>query len=362
LKFFEASLVEVCTIASPTGPHRRAIRDGVTGRLADTPQEWYEALRELIDDPRQRRRMAHAAYHDVLARFGPPAGAATFESMLAQLSGDAEAARAFQLALLRARSATPPEFDIPDASVVFQSDRLGDADVTVIIPLYNYAHFIEEALDSVRGQTLAQLDLIVVDDVSTDDSLQVAVAWARRHATRFNRLLVVRNSANSGLGRSRNVGFNAAETPFVLPLDADNRLRADCCASLLAALSGSRAVFAYSHLQCFGDAAHVIGLERFSALRFASSNYIDAMAMVAKWAWASVGGYTHIEHGWEDYDFWCKCVESGLWGRQVPAILAEYRVHAASMLRTSTDRASNKRSVIRQLESRHDWMTIDYRP
>ena len=164
------------------------------------------------------------------------------------------------------------------------------------------------------------------------------------------------------MGRSRNVGFDAAETPFVLPLDADNRLRPDCCAALLAALGSSRAAFAYSHLQCFGDAAHVIGIEPFAPLRFASSNYIDAMALVAKSAWASVGGYSHIEHGWEDYDFWCKCVENGFWGRQVPEILAEYRVHAGSMLRTSTDRARNKRAVIRQLEERHPWMTIDFRP
>jgi glycosyltransferase involved in cell wall biosynthesis/SAM-dependent methyltransferase len=362
LKFFEAALVEVCTIASPTGPLRRAIRDRETGRLADTQEEWYDALRELIDDPAQRRRMAHAAYLDVLARFGPQTGVAALRSVLEQLSGDEAAARAFQLGLLRERTAVPPQFDIPTSSVAFQSDQLGDADVTVIVPLYNYAQFIEDALESVRNQTLAQIDLVVVDDASGDESLQIAVAWARRHAARFNRLLVLTNAANSGLARSRNVGFNAAETPFVLPLDADNRLRTDCCASLLAALRDSRAAFAYSRLQCFGDADHVIGIEPFSAIRLASSNYIDAMAMVAKWCWATVGGYTHIQYGWEDYDFWCKCVEHGLWGQHIPEVLAEYRVHAASMLRTSTDQLCNKRLVIRQLEDRHGWMSIDFRP
>ena len=362
LKFFEAALVEVCTIASPTGPQRRAIRDKATGRLADTAQEWYDAMLELVDDPAQRRRLAHAAYLDVLVQFGPQAGIEALQSVLAQLSGDEAAARAFQFTLLRQQTWVPPAFDIPNSSVVFRSDRLGDADVTVILPLFNYAQFIEEALDSVHAQTLAQIDLVVVDDVSTDNSLSVAVAWARRHAARFGRLLVLNNGKNAGLARARNVGFDAAETPFVLPLDADNRLRPDCCAALLATLHASRAAFAYSHLQCFGDAAHIIGIEPFSPLRFASSNYIDAMALVAKWAWASVGGFSHIAHGWEDYDFWCKCVENGLWGRQVPQILAEYRIHARSMLRTSTDRAHNKRAVIRQLKERHPWMTIDFRP
>ena len=362
LKYFEAALVEVCTIASPTGPLRRAIRDGVTGRLADTEEEWYRALCELADDAAARRDLAHAAYLDALARFGPQEGPVGLYGVLQHLLGVEESARAFELDFLRRRSAIPPVFDIPRATVEFRADQFSEADVTVVIPLYNYAHYIEEALESVRDQTIPRLDLVVVDDASTDTSLQVAVAWAQRHAHRFNRVLVVRNEANSGLGRSRNTGFDAAETPFVLPLDADNRLRPDCCATLLDALRESRAGFAYSILQCFGAAEHVIGIEPFAPMRFASSNYIDAMALVAKWCWAKVGGYTHIDFGWEDYDFWCKCVEHGVWGQHVREILAEYRVHVSSMLRTATDRPDNKRKVIRQLEDRHDWLTIDYRP
>lgn len=362
LKYFEAGLVEVCTVASPTGPMCRAIRDGVTGRLADTPQEWYRALRELINDPVARRRMAHAAYLDSLGRFGPQEATERLQSILRQLAGAEESAHAFELDLLRRRSASAPEFDIPSASVVFQADKFDDADVTVIIPLYNYAHYIEEALESVRRQTVPRLDLVVVDDASTDESLQVACAWVRRHQGRFNRVMVLRNDVNSGLARSRNVGFNAAETPFVLPLDADNRLLPDCCAVLLDALLHSRAGFAYSMLQCFNASDHVLGTEEFVPIRFASSNYIDAMALVAKWCWAKVGGYTHIRFGWEDYDFWCKCVERGLWAEHVREILAEYRVHESSMLRTSTDRPDNKRQVIRQLEDRHDWLTLTYRP
>ena len=362
LKYFEAALVEVCTIASPTAPLRRAIRDGVTGRLSDTPEEWYRALCELVDDPARRQGLAHAAYLDALARFGPQEGPAGLHGMLQHLVGVEEAARAFELDFLRRRGATPPAFDIPRATVEFRADQLGQAEVTVIIPLYNYAHYIEEALESVRHQTIPRLDLVVVDDASTDTSLQVAVAWARLHADRFNRILVLRNETNSGLGRSRNTGFDAAETPFVLPLDADNRLRPDCCATLLDALRESRAGFAYSILQCFGAAEHLIGTEPFAPMRFASSNYIDAMALVANWCWAKVGGYTHIDYGWEDYDFWCKCVEHGIWGQHVQEVLAEYRVHEASMLRTATDRPDNKRKVIRQLEERHDWLTIDYRP
>jgi glycosyltransferase involved in cell wall biosynthesis len=238
---------------------------------------------------------------------------------------------------------------------------LGDAAVTVIVPLYNYAGFIVEALESVRAQTLEALDLIVIDDASTDASLSVAREWAERNHARFNRILVLRNRANAGLARTRNTGFDAAETPFVLPLDADNRLLPTCCARTLDAARAAHAAFAYPGIQYFGGMNDVIGTAPFMPMKLAGGNYIDAMALVAKPAWAAVGGYAHIEHGWEDYDFWCRFAERGLLGVRVPEVLAEYRVHEASMLRTATDVVDNKPKVIAALQSRHAWLSIPYR-
>ena len=359
LKYFESALVEVCTVASATGPMRAAIRDGETGRIADTPAAWHQVLRELVDDPQQRARLARAAYFDVLWRFGPQRRAATLGAILAQLDGDERGAAAFELELRRHKqSAVPRHIDIPPAETVFQSDRDGVAEVTVVVPLYNYAHYIEEALESVRLQSLSPLDLVVVDDASTDDSLAVALAWIRRHAGRFNRIVVLRNHTNAGLARTRNMGFAMAETPFVLPLDADNKLRPDCGARCLAAMHTSQAAFVYPSLQCFGSVDFAIGEAPFTANRLIGGNYIDAMALIAKWAWAAVGGYAHIDNGWEDYDFWCNCVEHGLWGLHVPEILADYRVHPKSMLRTRTDDLTNKLRLIADMERRHTWLHI----
>src|SRR5262249_14597468 len=148
---------------------------------------------------------------------------------------------------------------------------------------------------------------------------------------------------NAGLALSRNAGIDAAETPFVFLLDADNRIRPGCCEACVQAIAVRDAAFAYPQIQCFGDSDEVIGTPPFEPMRFAGGNYIDAMALVAKWAWVAVGGYSHLRHGWEDYDFWCGMVEHGCWGVSVPTILAEYRVHGSSMLRTTTDLAEHKR-------------------
>jgi GT2 family glycosyltransferase len=59
------------------------------------------------------------------------------------------------------------------------------------------------------------------------------------------------------------------------------------------------------------------------------------MGIIRKSAWEAVGGYSHIDEGWEDYDFWLKFVDAGLTPGYVPEILCRYRVHGRS--RTATE-------------------------
>jgi GT2 family glycosyltransferase len=358
LKFFEAALVGVPTIASPTGPFRRAIRDGETGVLADGAAAWNAALDRLVLDLPLRRRLAQAAYHDALRLFGPERRGEALAGVLAQVAGGGEAARAFELGIRRAMAPPPALPHIPVHQVVHSADQGGEAEVSVIIPLYNYADFVGEALDSVWHQDVGPLDLIVIDDRSTDRSLAVVQDWVARNGARFNRVVILQNLVNSGLGLTRNAGFAVAETPFVLPLDADNRILPHCLGACLAAVQAAGAAYAYPSIRQFGDVEQVVGAEAYWPARLAGGNFIDAMALVSKAAWASVGGYDHVRFGWEDYDFWCRLAEHGFWGVPMREILAEYRVHGGSMLRRTTDVKANKLELTADLERRHPWVTV----
>ena len=97
LKFFEAALVGVPTIASPTGPFRRAIDHGKTGYLAATANDWYVYLKQLTEDVALRDRIAHDAYHAVLAAFGPMRRTIQFARTLDQVLGGIGGASAFAL-------------------------------------------------------------------------------------------------------------------------------------------------------------------------------------------------------------------------------------------------------------------------
>ena len=358
LKYFEAALAGVCTVASPTGPMARAIRHGVTGWLADDPEAWHGALLTLIDQPAMRQCLAEAAFMDAQDRFGPSRQRNCLLSALREVTEGPLGAQAARMRILVGDDMPPHAPEVRASEVLFSHDLLRGAKVTVVIPLYNYAHYIEEALESVRRQTLVDLDVVVVDDASTDASAEVAVAWMRTNAYRFNRAVVLRHTRNAGLSLTRNAGFAAAETPFVLPLDADNVLRPRCCETCLEVLGASSAGFAYPGIQTFGESSVPMGTRDFLPMRFISGNYVDAMALIGKWAWLRTGGYVHVEHGWEDYDFWCRCLEHGIGGVRVPAVLAEYRVHGGSMLHTRTDVAANKAALIDTLERNHPWLRI----
>jgi GT2 family glycosyltransferase/glycosyltransferase involved in cell wall biosynthesis len=362
LKFFEAALVDVPTIASPTGPYRRAIEHGKTGFLAANTDDWYACGKRLIEDPALRGRVGREAYIEALARFGSTARRTQFGRVVAQLRGGIAAAHAFALdSQLSGKRRPGPA--LLQSETVLERDRFGVADVTVVLPLYNYEDFVTEALDSVRDQTLGDLDLVVVDDCSSDRSLSVATDWAENNAERFNRICVLTNRSNQGLARSRNAGFDAADTPFVLPLDPDNKLLPQCCETLLNTMRTSGAAFAYSTIRRFGDGDGLVSAVGYDAQRFVGGNYIDAMALVSKEAWATIGGYHHMQvAGWEDYDFWCRLAEYGLAGAWHVDVLALYRVHGTSMLQKHTMVPANYRRLAEEFTKRHPWVSLMTEP
>ena len=90
-------------------------------------------------------------------------------------------------------------------------------DVSVIIPVYNVEKYLEECLDSVCNQTLANIEIICVNDGSTDGSVDILNAYAEKD----DRIKIISQS-NQGLGASRNNGLKASSGKYILFLDSDD--------------------------------------------------------------------------------------------------------------------------------------------
>jgi glycosyltransferase involved in cell wall biosynthesis len=245
-------------------------------------------------------------------------------------------------------------FDVKGlGDIVYESRSDVAAEVAVVVPLYNYADTIDEALGSVAGQDLAALAIVVIDDCSTDEGGQQAIAFLESRATRFTTARVVRHRRNQGLSMARNSGIAWSGEPYLFMLDADNRLRPPALSRLLDALNCSGAGFAYSQLRMFGDEEGIGLADIWQPQRFAIGNYIDAMALIRREALLAAGGYAVLadDHGWEDYDLWCRFVELGFEGVFLPELLCDYRVHSASMLRSRTNKHHD--ALMAEMRLRH---------
>ena len=91
--------------------------------------------------------------------------------------------------------------------------------VSIIIAFYNEEEYLERCLESVKNQTYKNLEVILINDGSTDSSLQIAESF-----TLFFKNVIIRTIKNSGLSEARNTGLDMMEGEYVTFLDADDEL------------------------------------------------------------------------------------------------------------------------------------------
>lgn len=226
----------------------------------------------------------------------------------------------------------------PQAEIAFEAvkktRRPADL-ISVCVTVFNYERFLDDCLSSIAAQTHKNLDVVVVDDDSQrDESLKSAVAWARRNAGRFYRITVLSHPTNQGPAAARNSAFSHAIGETVFIIDADNEIYPRCIARLYAAMNDGGFDATYTQLEYYGDERKIGSADIWDPVVIAEENYVDVMALIKKSAWAQVAGFSHIEEGWEDYDFWLKFIDADLTPGYVPEILCRYRVHGTSRTRT----------------------------
>ena len=113
--------------------------------------------------------------------------------------------------------------------------------ISVVMPCYNAAPFVREAVECVMGQTRGDVELIVVDDGSTDASRDLLHTLAAAHAPRMQ----VLHQDRKGPYPARNLGLRHAGGSLIAFLDADDYLSPDCLEKLAAALDETDADIAY---------------------------------------------------------------------------------------------------------------------
>lgn len=128
-----------------------------------------------------------------------------------------------------------------------------DIKISIVIPIYNVAPYVEECIQSVMNQTWkGKLECILVDDCGTDDSMKVATEKLKGYNGKID-FKVICHERNRGLSAARNSGIDAVTGDYVYFLDSDDEITADCIEQLAKPLEKSRYDFVVADYTIVGS-------------------------------------------------------------------------------------------------------------
>ncbi len=205
--------------------------------------------------------------------------------------------------------------------------------VSVIIPCYNHATLLREAVESVVSQTYPNWECIIVNDGSSDDTSNFANYLIQLYPQKSLRLI---DKPNTGPADSRNVGVQQSSGKFILFLDADDKLHPkfiEECVEIL--LAKPQVGFVYTDVQHFGANCDFVTHGDFDPNRFLRDNQAPATSLFRREIYEQVGGLKKVmKLGCEDWEFWVSAYEKGWLGDRLPKPYLYYRQHGDGSSRT----------------------------
>ena len=198
------------------------------------------------------------------------------------------------------------------------------SDTTAVVACFNYGAYLPEAVDSLLTQEGGAPHVVVVDDGSTDPRTHAALEALPEGVE------LVRQ-ANAGVVAARNAGLARASTPFVLFLDADDRLAPGALAAMRRALDEHPAAsFAYGHQRFFGAWNTVMRFPPYDPLRLLDRHLIGLTALARRDVLDDTGGFDPAFEAFEDWELWLGALAHGHRGVRVDTVTLEYRRHGES--------------------------------
>lgn len=223
--------------------------------------------------------------------------------------------------------------------------------VTIVIPCYNDGYFLLEALASVQECDPALYEVIIVNDGSQDLATLTILQELEKDD------YYIHHQPNRGLANARNTGIYLARTPYVLPLDSDNKIRPCYLTESIPILEKNPQVaVVYSDVHYFGDQDLIWSLPDFDLCHLLVRNYIDACAVFRKSIWQKVGGYDEgmpDRLGYEDWEFWIRVAKSGAQFYHLPLVGFDYRTRSDSMVQACR-LPHNHRRLVQYIVTKHE--------
>ena len=215
--------------------------------------------------------------------------------------------------------------------LVIKKSQFSDSDdlVSIIIPCYNQAEYLEEAVESAINQTYANIEIIIVNDGSPDNTAEVAADMQKK----YPHCIYILTQENQGLSQARNNGIEMSSGAYILPLDSDDRLHKDMIAHCMQTMKKENADIVYVDVQCYGFANNLALKKPFSENNILYENLPPPISLYRKLVWETTGGYKkNMNIGYEDWEFWINAYKHNFKFQYHPETLLYYCVKEESMV------------------------------
>ncbi len=223
--------------------------------------------------------------------------------------------------------------------------------VSIIIPCYNQGQYLSEAVDSALAQTYKNIEVIIVDDASWDNT--EIVSWKY-----IDRARTFKHIHNRGLSAARNTGIAHSTGNFIMPLDADDKIDPTFVEKALTIIKSGREIVA-AGCQEFGLSTRQWAPKQHPThTDFLFRNQINHCALFKKEMWERLGGYDeHMRDGFEDWDFWTRSTGLGYTVEVISEPLFLYRKRGESMV---THAIRNKEKIVKYMRDKYEGKTTGW--
>ena len=206
--------------------------------------------------------------------------------------------------------------------------------VSIILPVYNGADSIRNAIDSILEQTYTNWELIIVNDCSTDNTLEIISQYQQKD----KRIKIICNEKNLKLPLTLNIGFSSAKGEYYTWTSDDNIYKPEALSIMVKALESDKKVsMVYANYTDIDADGHVLDeIELSEPYELVVGNVIGACFLYTKKIAQKVGNYDSNLFLAEDYDYWIRIYRYGII-KHISDNLYYYRRHKKSLSETKKD-------------------------